>query len=629
VSGATLRVSIGVDRSHVVLACEPVSPGIVNRIFLAFSTGDGSVDRDGGVLTVPDVEFTARLGILRQLQRELGVALEFDSVTQAMVEAFVCERRLLRDVAEHPNKVLDEVQILSGLERRGFLRTLTREQLRDVARLGALRNGANFSVPGAGKTTALLALHALLSLEEPEIALFVVAPRNALMAWDEELEACFGPQASLVRLTGGVVTIRGLLAHTPRFSAITYQQLPIVLEDIKGFLRRGPVHLVLDESHRIKGGAAGVHGAAVLELATLARRRDILSGTPMPQAVPDLYGQFDFLWPGHRVCDPLRSVPDERDRVATANAVLRPLFMRTTKAELGLPELEERQMPVELGPGQRELYELLRSEAARVASGLDRSDLRQLRSLGSHVMRLLQAASNPSLLLNPQEEGTAADAEAEKRNFLIRAFLRAEQPAKVGILDALVRRILESDASQKIVIWTSFVRNVEWLADRYAEHGAVAIHGLTPTGDDEDMLYREARIKHFNTAPECRILVANPAACGEGISLHKACHNAIYFDRTYNAAHYLQSVDRIHRLGLPAYTETHVYTLTATDTVDDSVRNRLTTKIAALGSLLDDQHLIALALDAEDQPEEIPSGLAVADLDSLLDHILGGAVERP
>jgi hypothetical protein len=31
--------------------------------------------------------------------------------------------------------------------------------------------------------------------------------------------------------------------------------------------------------------------------------------------------------------------------------------------------------------------------------------------------------------------------------------------------------------------------------------------------------------------------------------LHKVCQNAIYVDRTFNAAHFLQSEDRIHRLG--------------------------------------------------------------------------------
>src|SRR5690606_7495942 len=45
------------------------------------------------------------------------------------------------------------------------------------------------------------------------------------------------------------------------------------------------------------------------------------------------------------------------------------------------------------------------------------------------------------------------------------------------------------------------------------------------------------------------ILIANPAACAESISLHKTCHHSIYYDLSYNCAQYLQSLDRIHRVG--------------------------------------------------------------------------------
>ena len=50
-----------------------------------------------------------------------------------------------------------------------------------------------------------------------------------------------------------------------------------------------------------------------------------------------------------------------------------------------------------------------------------------------------------------------------------------------------------------------------------------------------------------------------PAAAGEGISLHHAAHDAIYLDRSYVSTHYLQSIDRIHRLGLNEGVETHIW----------------------------------------------------------------------
>ena len=81
-----------------------------------------------------------------------------------------------------------------------------------------------------------------------------------------------------------------------------------------------------------------------------------------------------------------------------------------------------------LGEQQRELYELLRSEAARLASGLDRTDRSKLRALGRHVVRLIQTASNPQLLLAGLERGSGSLAGDSELIFLLRSTLRDEPP---------------------------------------------------------------------------------------------------------------------------------------------------------------------------------------------------------
>src|SRR5205807_1769133 len=103
---------------------------------------------------------------------------------------------------------------------------------------------------------------------------------------------------------------------------------------------------------------------------------------------------------------------------------------------------------------------------------------------------------------------------------------------------------------KKVLIWSSFVKNVEYMAGRLADMGAVYIHGGVDAGDESDDETREGKIRLFHDDPNVRVLVANPAAASEGVSLHRICHDAIYLDRTFNAAHYLQSEDRIHRFGL-------------------------------------------------------------------------------
>ena len=118
-------------------------------------------------------------------------------------------------------------------------------------------------------------------------------------------------------------------------------------------------------------------------------------------------------------------------------------------------------------------------------------------------------------------------------------------------------------------------------------------------------------------------LIANPAAAGEGISLHRVCHDAVYLDRSYNATHYMQSVDRIHRLGLTEGTVTNVCIFQTTTpqglgSIDYSVSRRLGTKIDAMYQLLRDKDLRQLALDEEEAGIPVDYGI---DLDDVVDLI--------
>ena len=113
------------------------------------------------------------------------------------------------------------------------------------------------------------------------------------------------------------------------------------------------------------------------------------------------------------------------------------------------------------------------------------------------------------------------------------------------------------------------------------------------------------------------MLVANPAACGEGISLHNVCHNAIYLDRNYNAAQYIQSEDRIHRLGLPHDAEINIEILCCLGTVDLSVNDRLVMKVQKMAEALNDPDIDInpILLDPDDED------LDLEDMADFLDHV--------
>ena len=128
------------------------------------------------------------------------------------------------------------------------------------------------------------------------------------------------------------------------------------------------------------------------------------------------------------------------------------------------------------------------------------------------------------------------------------------------------------------------------------------VHGGIPPADGASAgaITRETELDRFRNDPECHVLLANPAACGEGVSLHLWCHHAVYLDRTFNAGHFLQSQDRIHRLGLPDGTMTEFTILLSEDSIDELVDTRLREKVAALGKLMDDPALVQVALPESD-----------------------------
>ena len=150
-----------------------------------------------------------------------------------------------------------------------------------------------------------------------------------------------------------------MLRKNPKIMLITYQQLTYVLNEISSFLIQNPIHLVLDESHRIKRGPSGAHFLAAIQLADLSLRRDILTGTPLPQSTYDLAPQFNFLWPGQDILENTLKISDEDNRIKYLNQIVKPLYVRTTKSELGLPKPKIKIKKIELGPAQQELYNLI------------------------------------------------------------------------------------------------------------------------------------------------------------------------------------------------------------------------------------------------------------------------------
>lgn len=596
---------------------EPGKLPVEMKLWLAELTGRPVLHSDAS-FSIPSTVFLSRLDDFQVLRERFGhFEILYDSYFEKLVNQYSVDTERLHLAKNDLELRVPETEVTDRLRRANFLRwnSQTADQLRDIGRLAFLPNGANFSVPGAGKTNTLLAVHALEKLENPELKLLVACPKNAMVAWDEEVLACLGTGHEVRRLEGGNSQISRILSQAPEVALVSYQRLKSAAREIQTYMRRYPVHFVLDESHRIKAGMKSQQGEAAILLADYAARRDILSGTPMPQGFSDLQAQFQFLWPNQSIFRNFREDESAEAQIKAANEDVKPFFVRTTKSELGLPKPVISHVSVPMSQLQGETYRLLRYETARFIAGLDPEDKADLRVIGKQVMRLLQFCSDPGLL-QKKLPIVFRNGELERRLDA----LTKQTPNKLLTLDHLVAKSQKTPGT-KIVIWSMFVDQIEAIAERYCHLGTTTIHGGIPTGPDNDLNFREARIKHFKTSPDCNILVANPAACGEGISLHKESHHAIYFDRSFNAAHFLQSIDRIHRRGLPQDIETRVDILYLENTIEEAVRDRLSDKILKLQQLLDDSDLSAMVFDPEDVAEVDEDTLTASDLEAVMRSI--------
>lgn len=377
-------------------------------------------------------------------------------------------------------------------------------------------------------------------------AALIICPNTIKATWGEEIDqhsdlryAVFGSGRKARR-----VAFRSLRAA---FYVINYEAVAAELPSLRALLRFKRMALVLDESHRIKTPNARVT-RAVHSLRRDAARRYIMTGTPVANKPEDLWAQVFFLDDGRALGASFRvfrerfctreggyiHVEELRERLATV------CLRREKQGTIELPPKTFSRVSVTLAGEQLRMYDELREHLAVWIRDLSGAEvLAQADNILTRLVRLAQLASNPGLI----DSGYA------------------ETPAKFATLDALLRIYL-AEPTEKAIVWTSFVGNIGTLLKRFARYKPVALHG------EMDSRSRNAAIAAFKRSAAVRLMIANPAAAREGLTLTQA-RTAIYLDRTFNLVDFLQSQDRIHRLSQTNPCE--IVILNAEDTIDDFI----------------------------------------------------------
>lgn len=558
---------------------------------------------------------------IKRICEYISAEMIFSSDVSDAINAYALEEQKFVEFSEKARSIRDNhcdptefkafVDAVSRVLRN---RTLYQLQLLSAYHLAFSQNACNFSVPGAGKTSVVYGAYAYLSsLPDDDIKhvdrLLIISPLSAFGPWELEYEECFGEKPSTKRLNAHLNVEEKkqyLYSSTPAtITLLSYASVASLKEELQYFLKQHRVMVVLDEAHKIKNTSGGITASSVLDIATQCTSRVVLTGTPAPNGYEDLFNLYKFIWPTQRVIpfevNQLKDMSKAADdpRVPGLISAVEPFFIRVRKSDLGIPAATEHApIIVPMGETQRRIYDVLEKKCMKDIIG-SRSRMAQQELVKARLIRLMQAATNPGLLRQPlryfTENGILGNDSLEDDAGFVRDIMQystTEVPSKFIVVRDLLKDMISR--GEKAVVWAIYISNIKDLSEYLASEGIACktLYGATPVAsgdeDDDETETREKIIAEFHRADSSfNVIIANPFAVAESISLHKVCHNAIYLERSFNAAHFIQSKDRIHRYGLKPGIDTHYYYLLSEASIDSVIHDRLLAKEARLKEIIE------------------------------------------
>ena len=147
-------------------------------------------------------------------------------------------------------------------------------------------------------------------------------------------------------------------------------------------------------------------------------------------------------------------------------------------------------------------------------------------------------------------------------------------------LSAVLRRLVERDHTEKVIVFSYFRATLHYLCERLDTDGvrAIVLHGGTPDKD--------ATVSRFRESRDDNVLLSSEVG-SEGIDLQFASV-IINYDLPWNPMRIEQRIGRIDRLGQQAE-KIHVWNLFYNETIDARIYNRLFERLelfkGALGAI--------------------------------------------
>lgn len=324
--------------------------------------------------------------------------------------------------------------------------------------------------------------------------------------------------------------------------------------------------VVVDESSSFKNYKAK-RTKALMSVRSQIAKIVILTGTPAPQGLEDLWSQIYLLDQGKRLGRTITSFRDHffsSSRAPWGSFVYTPFptakadiaglisdicFSMSAADYLDLPPMIEQDIPVKLSQKALESYEEL--SKTKVLEFLEENeDLVEVdaASAGVLVNKLLQLAG-----------GAIYDSDQAWHS------IHNDKIQALG-------ETLEALHGAPTIIFYNYKHEKERIIKLLEEN---KIEYRTLASNQEKLLWDAGKIP---------VLLLHPTSCAYGLNLQDGGHNIIWYSLTWNLEHYIQANARLHRSGQDGPVVVH--RLLAAGTVDEDVAHTLDLKGEGLEYLL-------------------------------------------
>lgn len=508
-------------------------------------------------LSVGLAEFASQASVLEQA----GVAMDphlrnrvhaISEMRRAQEQA----RARLRELDTDPSSVDDALRDLPDHDILDDHQRLAVAAIADPHSLGFCL----FDEQGLGKTVTALFSFALLRRRDAIDRAVIFAPKSMVYEWIHDLSRFFRGRYAAEAIVGSAAEKRAACDRRADVYVTNIDTATSLAVRLRQLVEAGPrTFLIIDESFLIKNPDAR-RTRALRPIRDCAARVLVLCGTPAPNSPIDVVEQFN-------IADAETTfggivIPDDSDearRVIARTMEQRGLYLRRLKSDvLALPARRFTRIRTPMQPVQHRIYtRLLRALIDDLRDADDAAFKREMTSFAARRAALLQTCSHPGAVVDDY----------------------TELPAKILALESLLGELI-GQRREKVVLWSFFRHSIEAIV-RHFEHFGVVRYDGTVT----DAEARRNLVWRFQTDDATMLFVGNPAAAGAGITLHRARY-AIFESFSNQAAHYLQSLDRIHRRGQER--EVEYLVLLCAEAIDEHEYERLTQKQQSAAKLLGD-----------------------------------------